>query len=96
MNLKNLPWNCNANVLKKIASKFGKVTEVNIPKGKNGAQKGFGFMQMETMGGANSVIRGMNGRKILGRAIAVDWALSKTHFNIHNQRDSPLTHTGQS
>ncbi|XP_050393218.1 RNA-binding protein 28 isoform X1 [Patella vulgata] len=86
--IRNLSFKCKADNLEKIFSKFGKVVEVNIPTKEDGKMKGFAFVQLNDLVEADAAVKAMNGQNILGRPVAVDWALSIDHYKqaLHRQQ----------
>ena len=48
----------------------------------DGKSKGFGFVTFDTLEDAQKAVQTMNGKKILGRPMAVDWSLPK---NVYEQ-----------
>uniref|UniRef100_T1JB90 RRM domain-containing protein n=1 Tax=Strigamia maritima TaxID=126957 RepID=T1JB90_STRMM len=78
--IRNLSFKATEVDIKKMFSKYGKITEVSIPKKKDGKMYGFCFVQFFEMSSANTALAEMNSKKILGRPVAVDWALPKDKF----------------
>jgi nucleolar protein 4 len=79
--VRNLPFACDEAKLAKHFSASGRVAEASMPRSEDGKKKGFGFVQMETMAEAIAALRSLNESKLLGRTVAVDWALSKGQYH---------------
>jgi nucleolar protein 4 len=81
--VRNLSFKCTEAILMEFFSLHGKVTEVNIPcsmKGKRKRKQGFAFVQFLDVFSAAKARQELNLKEILGRPIAVDWALSKEEY----------------
>lgn len=93
--VRNLPWNVTEQELRALFLAYGPVYSVDIPK-ENGEPpsedeggpsksrppktKGFAFVWMLSRGDAEKALQVVNGQKVGGRPIAVDWALSKERW----------------
>jgi nucleolar protein 4 len=66
--------------LEKAFGAFGRVQSVHIPLAVTGKSRGFAFVQFGSQSEATAAIAGLNGQKIQGRAVAVDWSLNKTDY----------------
>jgi len=93
--IRNLPWNVTEQELRTLFLSHGPVYSVDIPKEKGEPPsedeggpsksrqpkaKGFAFVWMLSRGDAEKALPGVNGMKLGGRPIAVDWALSKERW----------------
>jgi nucleolar protein 4 len=93
--IRNLPWNITEQELRAMFLSHGPVYSVDIPKEKGEPPseeesspsksqgpkaKGFAFVWMLSRGDAENALQEINGKKIGGRPIAVDWALSKERW----------------
>merc|ERR1719228_2347274 len=80
--VRNLPFKIDEEGLKKAFGAFGDVQEVSIPKRKDDPKKmlGFGFVQFGNAEHAAAALKEMNLSDLLGRKIAVDWAVPKKQF----------------
>ncbi|KAG0054290.1 RNA recognition motif-containing protein [Gryganskiella cystojenkinii] len=79
--VRNLPWKYREQELRDLFTKYGTVHEVNLPRKYDGGPlRGFGFVQMENLEATEKAVAALNGTEHHGRAIAVDWALSKDRF----------------
>ncbi|XP_062615574.1 RNA-binding protein 28-like [Saccostrea cucullata] len=78
--IRNLSFKCSEEKLRETFEKFGEVTEVQIPKLKNGKHQGFGIVQFEKTEDASKALKEMNAKPILNRPVAVDWTIPKDKF----------------
>ena len=85
--VRNLSFKCSIEELKKSFEKFGKVLDVHIPQ-KPGTDKmlGFAFVTMGNVFEASAALHKMNGGEVIGRKIAVDWALDKKTYLSQKQQ----------
>jgi RNA recognition motif-containing protein len=56
------------------------VWEVTIPVKPDGSMRGFAFIGFTCKGHAEKGIAQMNGQKVAGRTVAVDWAVAKWQY----------------
>ncbi|KAI9006137.1 hypothetical protein BC832DRAFT_531303 [Gaertneriomyces semiglobifer] len=78
--IRNMAWHCTQDDLRKAFGAYGSVVEAVIPLKDDGKPRGFGFVQLSTLPEAQAAIEAMNGQKIKGRPVAVDWALAKAQY----------------
>ena len=78
--MRNLSFRCDEAALRKAFEAHGAVTEVRVPFKPDGKHPGFGFVQMGTRAESTAALAALNETKIVGRVVAVDFALSKHHF----------------
>ena len=93
--IRNLPWDVTEQDLRALFLSHGPVYSVDIPKEKGNPPsdqegspskprqskaKGFAFVWMLSRGDAEKALQDVNGKKIGGRPVAVDWALSKERW----------------
>merc|ERR1719233_1563675 len=80
--VRNLPFKIDDAGLKAAFAAFGQVQEVSIPRRKDDPKKmlGFGFVQFQSGDQAAAALKGMNMSDLLGRKVAVDWAVPKKQF----------------
>jgi len=83
--IRNLPFKIDEEGLKKAFSAFGPVQEVSIPKRADNPKKmlGFGFVQFADGDHAAAALEGMNLSELMGRKVAVDWAVPKKQFQVN-------------
>ena len=76
--VRNLPWTVKEpEHLAILFRSYGKVKHVTLPKKKPGLSAGFGFVVLRGRKNAERAMEGVNGEKIDGRILAVDWAVEK-------------------
>lgn len=79
--VRNLPFSITEAFLRTQLEKIGKLKELSIPmeqvKGRN---KGFAFFEFEKKNISEKAIKALNGTKVQGREISVDYALSKEKY----------------
>ncbi|KAF2234595.1 RNA-binding domain-containing protein, partial [Viridothelium virens] len=76
--IRNLPWNIQeSDQLAKLFMSYGKVKSATLPKKKDGAMSGFGFVLLRGRKNAEKAMQSLNGKEVGGRTIAVDWAVDK-------------------
>eukprot|EP01083_Nonionella_stella_P221396 790985_1 len=90
--IRNLPFRCSENDLREVFEKFGELKEASIPRklGDSASNRGFGFVEYKVLAHAASAIAAVNGTKIGQRRVAVDWAMSKHHFEIYSNALTPV------
>lgn len=76
--VRNLPWSIKEpDDLALLFRSYGKVKHVVLPKKGPRAQSGFGFVVLRGKKNAEKAIKGVNGKEVDGRTLAVDWAVDK-------------------
>jgi cold-inducible RNA-binding protein len=81
----NLSYSADVNELKNIFTEFGEVLEVSIPSDRTtGRPRGFAFVTMSNAEEAKGALE-LDGRKVLGRPIAVSIAHSKRSGGNHDE-----------
>ena len=79
--IRNLPWTIrDAGQLSSLFQNFGKIKQVHLPKSKAGLSPGFGFVMLRGRKNAERALQMMNGKKLDGRVLAVDWAIPKSSW----------------
>ncbi|KAJ3043184.1 hypothetical protein HK097_001801 [Rhizophlyctis rosea] len=79
--IRNLAWAAQPSHLLKCFRKFGTVSECSVPQAADGKARGFGFVQMGSVEEAEKAIEGVNGMMVVGRRVAVDWAIPKAWYD---------------
>ncbi|HEX9679649.1 MAG TPA: RNA-binding protein [Candidatus Saccharimonadales bacterium] len=70
-----LSYDTTDQTLEELFAKHGKVLSVAVIKDRDSGQsKGFGFVEMEDVSGAQAAIKDLNGKQVDGRAIVVNQA----------------------
>lgn len=77
--VRNLPWSVKTGEdLGKLFRSYGKVKHAVVPKkGGRGEQYGFGIVILKGKKNAEAALKGVNGKEVDGRTIAVDWMAEK-------------------
>jgi len=71
----NLPFEATDVTIREAFESFGEVTSARVIKDKyNGESRGFGFVEMPAQSQAQTAIRSLNGKELLGKAISVNEA----------------------
>eukprot|EP00929_Paragymnodinium_shiwhaense_P025851 TRINITY_DN1553_c0_g3_i2.p1 TRINITY_DN1553_c0_g3~~TRINITY_DN1553_c0_g3_i2.p1 ORF type:complete len:921 (+),score=369.68 TRINITY_DN1553_c0_g3_i2:157-2919(+) len=75
--VRNLAFSATKKHLQKAFEKLGKVADVHVPAkpGVENQHRGFAFVQYADASSAEKAIKELNGAKICGRGVAVDWAV---------------------
>eukprot|EP00960_Hanusia_phi_P002372 68431-Hanusia_phi.AAC.2 len=79
--IRNLPFGIKEAAVRAAFERFGRLLEVHLPvklnEEKKPVSRGFGFLQFSSRKEAKAAVEGGNGLDLLGRPVAVDWALAK-------------------
>lgn len=76
--VRNLPWTIkDPEHLAALFRSYGKVKHATLPSKKPGLSAGFGFVILRGRKNAEMALEGVNGKKVDGRTLAVDWAVEK-------------------
>ena len=78
--IRNLSFKVTEELLRSELLAFGKMLDLSVPKNGEGKIRGFAFVSYINKFEANKALQKLNGKEILGRKIAVDWALSKDEY----------------
>ena len=74
----NLSYDVSAENLRQAFESFGQVTSARVIKDKyNGQSRGFGFVEMPAQSQAQTAIRSLNGKELLGKPISVNEARAR-------------------
>lgn len=88
--VRNLPWSIKtAEDLTKLFLSYGKVKHAVVPQipTKKDTQAGFGIVIIRGKKNAENALRGVNGKVVDGRTLAVDWAVDKETWQKLRQED---------
>ncbi|UJR31981.1 hypothetical protein I4U23_019454 [Adineta vaga] len=86
--VRNLNFKVNEDKLKAAFEKCGtSIKNISIVS-RNGVSKGFGFVTFDKLEDAQKAIETMNGQKMLGRPMAVDWSLPKNVYEKIQTKES--------
>ncbi|XP_025097400.1 RNA-binding protein 28-like isoform X5 [Pomacea canaliculata] len=78
--IRNLSFKCEVKDLEAAFDTFGELTDISIPTKTDGRKCGFGFVQFNQLSAAETAVAEMNAKEILGRPVAVDWAVPKDRY----------------
>jgi RNA recognition motif-containing protein len=71
----NLSYEATDVTIREAFESFGEVTSARVIKDKySGQSRGFGFVEMPAQSQAQTAIRSLNGKELLGKAISVNEA----------------------
>ena len=71
----NLSYDATDETIKQAFESFGEVTSAKVIKDKyTGQSRGFGFVEMPVQSQAQTAIKSLNGKEILGKQISVNEA----------------------
>lgn len=78
--VRNLPFTAAESDVRKAFASAGFVWEVSVPVKADGRPRGFAFVGFTCKSHAEKGIKSVNGTKIAGRVVAVDWAVAKSDY----------------
>ncbi|XP_023241758.1 RNA-binding protein 28-like [Centruroides sculpturatus] len=78
--IRNLSFKITEDTLKQKFSKFGNIIDIKIPTKPDGKMRGFAFVEFEKTASAIKAINGLNAKEILGRPVAIDFAVAKDRY----------------
>ena len=74
----NLSYEATDVTIREAFESFGEVTSARVIKDKyNGQSRGFGFVEMPAQSQAQTAIKSLNGKELLGKAISVNEARAR-------------------
>jgi RNA recognition motif-containing protein len=74
----NLSYEATDVMIREAFESFGQVTSARVIKDKyNGQSRGFGFVEMSVQSQAQTAIRSLNGRELLGKQMSVKEARAR-------------------
>ncbi len=74
----NLSQDATDATIREAFESFGEVTSARVIKDKySGQSRGFGFVEMPTQSQAQTAIKSLNGKELLGKAISVNEARAR-------------------
>jgi nucleolar protein 4 len=82
--VRNLPFNCTQDVLRSVFAEFGTLVDVHVvtaaAKDAKPRCKGFAFVEFKTRSEGKIAVARATGVNVLGRPIAVDFAMGKREY----------------
>jgi RNA recognition motif-containing protein len=74
----NLSYDATDETIKQAFESFGEVTSARVVKDKyTGQSRGFGFVEMSVQAQAQTAIKSLNGKELLGKPISVNEARAR-------------------
>jgi len=74
----NLSYDATDEMIKQAFESFGEVTSARVIKDKyTGQSRGFGFVEMSIQSQAQTAIKSLNGKELLGKQISVNEARAR-------------------
>ncbi len=74
----NLPYDATDVMIRGAFESFGQVTSARVIKDKyNGQSRGFGFVEMPAQSQAQTAIKSLNGKELLGKQMSVNEARAR-------------------
>ncbi len=74
----NLSYDATDVTIREVFESFGEVTSARVIKDKySGQSRGFGFVEMPTQSQAQTAIKSLNGKELLGKPINVNEARAR-------------------
>jgi len=89
----NLPWTTTSEDLKGLYGPYN-ATNAEVVIGKNGRSRGYGIVNFNNEGDANSAIEGTNGSDVGGREIVIRVDRGKTEPTNGNKNNEDYNFTG--
>eukprot|EP00928_Gymnodinium_smaydae_P010861 TRINITY_DN1408_c0_g1_i1.p1 TRINITY_DN1408_c0_g1~~TRINITY_DN1408_c0_g1_i1.p1 ORF type:complete len:889 (+),score=219.87 TRINITY_DN1408_c0_g1_i1:57-2723(+) len=86
--IRNIAFSATVKHIRKAFEKLGTVADVHLPMktGSDTQHRGFGFVQYADLAVAEKAVKELNGVKICGRGVAVDWSVeSKLYSSLRNE-----------
>ena len=75
----NLSYETTDEAIREAFESFGQVTSAKVIKDKyNGQSRGFGFVEMPGQSQAQTAIKSLNGKELLGKQMSVNEARART------------------
>merc|ERR1719445_558987 len=93
--VRNLSFKADEDALKNHFSKHGQIVDVNILKKADGRMVGCAFVEFKKVTEATNALKDLNSSQMLGRTIAVDWAVPKEMFNDKKKTDEVKEETAE-
>eukprot|EP00397_Hematodinium_sp_SG-2012_P023469 GEMP01024384.1.p1 GENE.GEMP01024384.1~~GEMP01024384.1.p1 ORF type:complete len:742 (+),score=187.74 GEMP01024384.1:133-2358(+) len=78
--VRNLSFDTSQKHLQKVFGTIGALQEVHVPRKEGKPHPGFAFVQFEKVDDASKAVEALNGKKMCGRAMIVDYAFQKNVF----------------
>jgi RNA recognition motif-containing protein len=92
----NLSYDVTDETIKQAFESFGEVTSARVIKDKyTGRSRGFGFVEMPVQSQAQTAIKSLNGKEILGKQISVNEARPRAEQGRTGGQGGRMDHSGR-
>jgi RNA recognition motif-containing protein len=91
----NLSYEATDVMIREAFESFGQVTSARVIKDKyNGQSRGFGFVEISVQSQAQTAIRSLNGRELLGKQISVNEARPRANQGRQGRQGGRMNYGG--
>lgn len=91
----NISYDATDQTIKQAFESFGEVTSARIIKDKyTGQSRGFGFVEMPMQSQAQTAIKSLNGKELLGKQISVNEARARSNEGRSGGRGGQMDYRG--
>ena len=91
----NLSYDATEEKIREAFGSFGQVTSARIIKDKyTGQSRGFGFVEMPEQTHAQTAIKSLNGKELMGKQISVNEARSRTDQGRSGRQRGRMDYSG--
>eukprot|EP00440_Ansanella_granifera_P042303 gb/GFBE01045863.1/.p1 GENE.gb/GFBE01045863.1/~~gb/GFBE01045863.1/.p1 ORF type:complete len:885 (+),score=280.28 gb/GFBE01045863.1/:1-2655(+) len=90
--VRNLAFDAREKHVRKAFQQVGEISDVHLPSkagGAPGAHRGFAFVQYAEAASAERAVAELNGTKICGRGVAVDWSVDASVYTSLQREEQP-------
>jgi RNA recognition motif-containing protein len=92
----NLSYEATDVTIREAFESFGEVTSARVIKDKySGQSRGFGFVEMPAQSQAQTAIKSLNGKELLGKAISVNEARARSDQGRTGGRGGQMDYSGR-
>ena len=91
----NLSYDATDVTVREAFESFGQVTSARVIKDKySGQSRGFGFVEMPTQSQAQTAIKSLNGKELLGKQLSVKEARPRTDQGGYGRQGGRMDYSG--
>jgi RNA recognition motif-containing protein len=91
----NLSYDATDETIREAFESFGQVTSARVIKDKyNGQSRGFGFVEMSVQSQAQTAIKSLNGKELLGKQMNVNEARPSTNQGGSGRQGGRMNYSG--
>jgi RNA recognition motif-containing protein len=92
----NLSYDATDATIREAFESFGEVTSARVIKDKySGQSRGFGFVEMPAQSQAETAIKSLNGKELLGKTISVNQARARADQGRAGGRGGRMDYSGR-